>query len=184
MSQPGNSATREAVAAAARAAIRDVPDFPNAGILFKDVTPLLADHRLFADVTSAIAEPFRGGGISHVIGIESRGFIFGAPVAQHLGAGFVPVRKPGKLPHVTLREDYALEYGTDALEVHADAIGRSATVLIVDDVLATGGTARAACRLVERAGARLAGCAFLLELTALGGRARIDAPRVTALLRY
>lgn len=172
------------IATAARAAIRDVPDFPKPGILFKDITPLLADARLFRDVASALAAPFAGRGVTHVAAIESRGFILGGPVADILGAGFVPVRKPGKLPGKAIRENYALEYGTDALELHADAIGIGCRVLVVDDVLATGGTASAACRLVDRAGAQLVGCTFLIELTALAGRARLVHREVQALLAY
>src|SRR5205085_160718 len=132
-----------------RAAIRDVPDFPKPGIMFKDITPLLADPALFRRTTAAMAEPFRNSGITHVVSIESRGFLLGAPVAQHLNAGLIPVRKPGKLPSKTASVQYALEYGTDALEIHADACDHSARVLIVDDVLATGGTAKATAELVR-----------------------------------
>lgn len=178
------AANAAAVAAAARAAIRDVPDFPKPGILFKDITPLLANASLFRDVTAAMASPFLGQGVSHVVGIESRGFIFGAPIAQALRAGFVPVRKQGKLPAKTIREDYALEYGFDALEIHRDGVGAGARVLIVDDVLATGGTAAAAGRLVEKTGAMVVGFAFFLELSPLGGRARLAAQPATALVTY
>jgi len=177
-------AERTSIADAARRAIRDIPDFPKPGVIFKDITPLLADAALFRRVTAALADPFRGIDITHVVAIESRGFILGAPVAQRLGAAFVPVRKPGKLPSRTVREDYALEYGTDALEMHADALARAEGVLIVDDVLATGGTAAATCRLVERVGGRVAGCAFLLELTFLHGRAPLAGRRIDALLQY
>lgn len=177
-------ADRAAVADAARRAIRDVPDFPKPGIVFKDITPLLADAALFPRVTAALADPFRAIGITHVVAVESRGFIFGAPVAQALGAAFVPVRKPGKLPSRTVREDYALEYGSDAVEMHADALSHADGVLIVDDVLATGGTAAATCRLVERAGGRVAGCSFLLELTFLHGRVPLAGRRIDALLQY
>jgi adenine phosphoribosyltransferase len=175
---------RTAVAERVRRTIRDVPDFPKPGILFRDITPVLANAALFADVTAALAAPFTGAGISHVVSIESRGFILGAPVALALGAAFVPMRKPGKLPAATVREEYALEYRTDALEMHADALHGAGGVLVVDDVLATGGTAAAACRLVERAGARTSGCAFMIELTALGGRARLGGMRVETLLAY
>jgi adenine phosphoribosyltransferase len=171
-------------AAAARAAIRDVPDFPKPGILFKDITPVLRDMALFREVTAAIAAPYAGTGVTHVVGIESRGFILAGPVAQALGAGLVPVRKPGKLPWRTIREEYALEYGTDALEIHADALQPSASVLVVDDVLATGGTAGATCRLVERAGGTIVACAFMIELTALGGRQRLAGRQISSLVAY
>src|SRR5215212_1105597 len=155
------------------ALIRDVPDYPNPGITFKDITPLLANARAFGDVTRALAEPFADLGITHVVAIESRGFILGAPVAQHLGAGFVPVRKAGKLPALTRRENYALEYGTDVLEIHADALDQSSRALIVDDVLATGGTAEATCRLVESLEATVVGLSFLISLSFLPGLARL-----------
>lgn len=164
--------------------IRDVPDFPKAGIVFKDITPLLADGRLFREVTEAIAAPFRDAGITHVVAIESRGFILGAPVAQRLGAGFVPVRKPGKLPHRTEGQDYDLEYGTDRVEIHADAWSSDARVLLVDDVLATGGTAEATCKLIERLGAPVVGCSFLMALTFLPGLERLSRRDVHVLVRY
>jgi adenine phosphoribosyltransferase len=167
-----------------RSLIRDIPDYPKPGILFKDITPLLADADAFALATGLMAEPFAGAGVTHVVAIESRGFILGAPVAQRLGAGFVPVRKSGKLPHTKRREEYALEYGTDALEVHDDAVGAAARVLIVDDVLATGGTAAATCRLVESLGATVVGLSFLLALTFLPGAERLRGHRVSALLYY
>lgn len=159
-------------------AIRDVPDFPKPGILFKDITPVLLDPALFRRVTAALAEPFASSRITHVIAIESRGFILGAPVALHLQAALVPMRKPGKLPAAREREDYALEYGTDALEMHADAVPEGSRVLIVDDVLATGGTAAAACRLVERVGGDVAGLSFLMELSFLGGIEELRGRRV------
>jgi adenine phosphoribosyltransferase len=170
--------------ASLRPLIRDIPDYPKPGILFKDITPLLADADAFSLATRLLAEPFADSRVTHVVAIESRGFIFGAPVAQQLGAGFVPVRKPGKLPHTRRREEYALEYGTDALEVHDDAVGSAARVLIVDDVLATGGTAAATCRLVESFGATVVGLSFLLALTFLPGLERLRDRRVNAILTY
>ena len=167
-----------------RATIRSIPDFPRPGIQFKDITPVLADPELFRLSTAAIAAPWRDTGITHVVAIESRGFIFGAPVAQHLGVAFVPVRKPGKLPWQRERIEYELEYGTDALEMHADACGTDARVLVVDDVLATGGTAAAAARLVRQVGGRVTGFAFLLELAFLGGDARLGGVRHTSVVRY
>ena len=175
---------RAAIAADVRGAIRDVPDFPKPGILFKDITPVLASSSLFGKVMMALAAPFERASITHVVSIESRGFILGAPVALELRAAFVPVRKPGKLPAATIREDFTLEYGVDALEIHADALRGSKGVLVVDDVLATGGTAAAACRLVERAGGRVTGCAFMIELAALGGRVRLGDRRAESLVVY
>lgn len=176
--------TSSALARQLRRAIRDVPDFPKSGIVFKDITPILLDATLFHHATEAMAAPFAADAITHVIGIESRGFILGAPVAQHLGAAFVPVRKPGKLPSIVERVQYALEYGTDALEMHRDALGPSDRALIVDDVLATGGTARATCELVERTGARVIGCSFLMVLTFLSGVQALSSRRVESLLEY
>src|SRR5689334_22623585 len=167
-----------------RRTIRDVPDFPKPGIVFKDITPVLGNALLFKEITDEFARRASGLGVTHVVGIESRGFILAAPIAQALGAGFVPVRKPGKLPAKSLREGYALEYGTDALEVHEDGLGAGARGLLVDDVLATGGTAAAACRLLERAGAAIVACEFLIELTFLGGRSRLGDRRTAALLTY
>jgi len=164
--------------------IRDVPDFPKPGIVFKDITPLLADADVFARATQSMAFAFRGERITHVVGIESRGFILGAPVALHLGAGFVPVRKPGKLPHRVEAETYELEYGRDQLEVHADACGAGSRVLLVDDVLATGGTADATCRLLERLGATIVGCSFLMTLSFLPGLERLSRRRIHAVVRY
>jgi adenine phosphoribosyltransferase len=156
-----------------RTYVRDVPDFPTPGILFRDITPLLADPTAFAAAVEAMSEPFRSSGAEAVVGIEARGFMFGAAIARALGLGFVPARKPGKLPRATERVSYGLEYGSDGLEIHADALFRGQNVLIVDDVLATGGTAAAASELVERLGARVAALSFLIELQALGGRARL-----------
>lgn len=164
--------------------IRDIPDFPKPGIVFKDITPLLADAESFARATQAMASAFRGEHITEVVGIESRGFILGAPIAQHLGAGFVPVRKPGKLPHRVEGVTYDLEYGTDRLEIHADACGTGSRVLLVDDVLATGGTAEATCQLLERLGATIVGCSFLMTLSFLPGLERLSRRRVQALIRY
>lgn len=167
-----------------KSAIRDVPDFPKAGILFKDITPILSDLVLFRDTVEALADPFRKDRISKVVGIESRGFIFGPPLAFQLGAGFVPARKPGKLPRETVREAYALEYGSDSLEIHRDAFQRGERVLVVDDLLATGGTASAAARLVEKIGAEVVGVAFVIELEFLGGRAKLPGRRIHALVCY
>jgi adenine phosphoribosyltransferase len=173
---------RQAIARDVQRVIRDVSDFPKPGILFKDITPVLADAKLFARVTEAMAAPFRADGITAVVAIESRGFLLGAPVAQHLGAGLVPMRKPGKLPWKTLREEYALEYGTDCLEMHLDALDSRSRVLIVDDVLATGGTARAACALAGRHAGEVVGCSFLLALGFLGGAEALASRRVEVVL--
>ena len=164
------------------AALRDVPDFPRPGIVFKDITPVLADAALLRDVIAGLAAPWAAAGITHVAGIESRGFIFATPVALALGAGFIPMRKPGKLPWRTAGQEYALEYGTDRLEVHLDACPAAARVLLVDDVLATGGTASAACRLIEQVGGEVAGCSFLLAIPALSGRARLGGRRTETLV--
>jgi adenine phosphoribosyltransferase len=164
------------------AALRDVPDFPRPGILFKDITPILADPALFEAVVGEMAARHRGAGVQVVAGIESRGFILGGALALRLGAGFVPIRKPGKLPWERIRVDYDLEYGSDALEAHRDAVGRDARVLIVDDVLATGGTAYAAVELMQRLGAHVQGIAFLLELRVLEGRRRIAGIPISTLL--
>jgi len=163
--------------------IRDVPDWPEPGIVFKDITPLLADPEGMAWAVDRLYEPFVGKGIDLVAGIESRGFIFAVGVARALGAGFVPVRKPGKLPRETIRREYQLEYGSDAVEIHADAVRSDQRVLIVDDVLATGGTMAATCELFSQAGSNVAGCAVLIELQFLGGAERI-AHAVHAVLRY
>ena len=152
--------------------IRDVPDFPKPGILFKDITPVLADPDGFAAAIDALAKPWRDIRIEAVVAIEARGFIFGAPLARALGCGFVPVRKPGKLPGRVVSQTYALEYGHDTLEISADALPAGAATLLVDDVLATGGTLDAARALVERIDARIVGASVLVELAALGGRTR------------
>jgi adenine phosphoribosyltransferase len=167
-----------------RQAIRDVPDFPKPGIIFKDITPVLLDPHLFDVAVRGLARPYQADGVTRVVAIESRGFMFGAPVALGLEAGLVPVRKPGKLPAARQRVEYALEYGTDALEMHSDAIGSHDRVLIVDDVLATGGTAEAAGRLVRERGASIAGFSFLIELDFLKGRERLTPLRVESLVRF
>lgn len=166
------------------ATIRDVPDFPKPGLLFKDITPVLQDQRLFADSCAALAAPFRDAGITHVCAIESRGFLFGAPVALALDAALVPLRKPGKLPHETVRESYVLEYGSDALEVHRDALGPGARVLLVDDLLATGGTAGAAARLAERLGGEVVGVAVVVSLEFLPWRQALGDRLVVALVSF
>lgn len=175
---------RPDVTAAIRARIRDIPDFPTPGILFKDITPVLADPALLALAVESMASPWRGQRITHVAAPESRGFLFGAPIAVALGAGFVPVRKRGKLPWRTRQEVYALEYGTDVIEVHEDAVGPGTRVLLVDDVLATGGTASAACRLLEALGAQVAGVSMLMSLDFLPGREALAGRRIEALVRY
>jgi len=157
------------------ALVRDVPDYPSPGILFKDITPVLADAAAFAAVVDALVGQFPPGSVDKVAGIEARGFILAAPVAYHLGAGFVPMRKKGKLPHETFETSYALEYATATIEVHRDAFAPGERVLIVDDVLATGGTAAAALDLVDQAGGTPVGFSFLIELSALGGRAVLAA---------
>ena len=164
--------------------IRDVPDFPKPGILFKDITPLLADSQAFAASLDALAKPFRDKGITRIVGIESRGFIFGAGVARILDAGFVPIRKPGKLPWTTRRNEYVLEYGTDALEIHDDALSTNDRVVVIDDVLATGGTATAAAALVRGLGAELAGIAVVIELAFLEPRKRFEGVEIHSLIRY
>lgn len=175
---------RETLAHDVRAAIRDVPDFPKPGVMFKDITPVLSSPALFTRVTTSLADAAAGMQVTHVVAIESRGFIIGAPIAQKLGVPFVPVRKPGKLPHRRVREEYALEYGTDALEMHEDALGYGARVLVVDDVLATGGTAAATRRLVERAGGLVVAFSFLIDLTFLHGRQQLAGTSVDAIVEY
>jgi len=167
-----------------RSTIREIPDFPEPGVGFKDLTPLLADPVAFSSVVDAIVVRFGRGEIDKVVGIESRGFIVGAPVAYHFGAGFVPLRKAGKLPSKTIARTYDLEYGQATLEIHADAFQAGERVLIVDDVLATGGTARAACDLVEQAGGMISGLAFVVELGFLGGMKRLADYDVMSLLTY
>jgi adenine phosphoribosyltransferase len=164
--------------------VRDVPDFPLPGIVFKDLTPLFAHADTFAGVVRALADPFADAGITTVAGIEARGFVVAAPVAVRLGAGFVPIRKPGKLPWQTESVAYDLEYGSDSLEVHADAFAAGDRVLVVDDVIATGGTAAATVSLVERAGATVVGVAVVIELAFLEGRRLLEGHAVTALMAY
>jgi adenine phosphoribosyltransferase len=162
-----------AVASQVQRTLRAIPDYPKPGILFQDITPVLRDGDLLREVVAEMSRPFADAGVTHVLGIEARGFILGGAVATYLGAGFVPARKPGKLPWERATETYDLEYGSDALEAHRDALGRGDRVLVVDDVLATGGTARAAGQLVLSLGAELVGWSFLLEITALMGRERL-----------
>jgi adenine phosphoribosyltransferase len=164
--------------------IRHVPDFPKPGILFYDITTLLADPAGLRDTIDALALPYADAGIERVVGIESRGFILAAAIADRLGAGFVPIRKPGKLPASTIGESYALEYGSDALEIHSDAVSSGQRVLLVDDVLATGGTARAAVNLVQRLGGLIHAATFLIELTFLGGRSKLGDTPVFSVLQY
>jgi adenine phosphoribosyltransferase len=162
-----------AVATQVGQTLRAIPDYPKPGILFQDITPVLRDGGLFRAVVAEMSRPFAATGVSHILGIEARGFILGGAVATYLGAGFVPARKPGKLPWERTTEAYDLEYGSDALEAHRDAVGSGDRVLVVDDVLATGGTARAAGQLVRSLGAELVGWTFLLEISALQGRDRL-----------
>ena len=164
--------------------IRHVPDFPKTGILFYDITTLLRDPQGFRMTIDMLATPYADQGIESVIGIESRGFIVGAAVAERIGAGFIPIRKPGKLPAKALKETYDLEYGKDALEIHEDAVQRGQRVLIVDDVLATGGTASAAAKMVRTLGGDLQGLAFLIELLGLNGKAKLAGEKVFSVLQY
>lgn len=164
--------------------IRHIPDFPKPGILFYDITTLIGDAAGFRATIEALTAPFAGQRIDQVVGIESRGFILGAAVAAALQTGFVPIRKPGKLPSTRIREDYALEYGTDGLEIHEDAVTSGQRVLIVDDVLATGGTAKAASALVRRIGGEIVGLSFLIELDFLAGRSQLGTDTVHSVLRY
>ena len=167
-----------------RALIREIPDFPRRGIGFKDITPVLADPAGLDAAIAALAEQARPLDVDVIVGAEARGFLLGPALARELGAGFVLARKPGKLPHETVRAEYLLEYGTDALELHTDAVASGARVLVHDDLLATGGTALALCQLVEQLGGTVAGCGFLIELTFLGGRERLAGYPVHALIAY
>lgn len=163
--------------------IRDVPDFPKPGILFKDITPLLANPPAMRETADRMAEPFRGEGVDYVAGIESRGFIFGSLIAERLEAGFVPIRKPGKLPWQTIQRTYDLEYGRATIEVHRDAVEPGSKVLMVDDLLATGGTISAACELVGELGAKIVGLTFVIELAFLNPRQRLPGHRIHSLIR-
>jgi adenine phosphoribosyltransferase len=167
-----------------RAHVRDIPDFPKRGIVFKDFSPLLLDAAALDAAVDGLAAPARELAIDYVVGAEARGFILGAALARELGAGFVPARRPGKLPHQTVTAEYALEYGLGALQMHADALGDGARVLVHDDLLATGGTAAALCELVEGLGATVALCSFLIELSFLDGRRRLAPRQVSALIDY
>lgn len=164
--------------------VREVPDFPKEGILFYDITTLLKDGKAFAKAVDALSARYEGRRIDAVVAIEARGYIFGPAMAYRLGVGFIPMRKPGKLPARTVRETYDLEYGTDTIEMHEDAVEAGQNVLVVDDLLATGGTAAAACRLIEKAGGRVVECCFLIELSFLNGREKLGSREVFSLLRY
>ncbi|MHC4529187.1 MAG: adenine phosphoribosyltransferase [Planctomycetota bacterium] len=164
--------------------IRNIPDWPKKGILFRDITPLLADPKAFAAAIDALCSGFADAGIEYVAAVEARGFIFGAVVAERLQAGFVPIRKKGKLPHQTESVTYDLEYGTDTLEVHSDAVSPGAKVLMVDDLLATGGTMAAACRLIEKIGGKVAAITFLIELTDLAGRNKLSTYEIKTLISF
>jgi len=164
--------------------IRDVPDFPKKGILFKDITPLLGNSDAFKEVIKQFANQFKSEKIECVAGIESRGFIIGSALALEMGVGFVPIRKPGKLPYKTVRKEYSLEYGKDAVEIHEDALRKGQRVLLVDDVIATGGTAKAAAELLRQIGGNLVGIAFLVELSFLNGMEKLKGEKVFSLIRY
>jgi len=164
--------------------IRSIPDWPKEGILFRDITPLLADPKAFAAAIEALAAPFVGAGIDYVAAVEARGFIFGSVVAEKLNAGFIPIRKKGKLPFKTESVSYDLEYGTDTLEVHRDALAGRRKVLMVDDLLATGGTMAAACELIEKVGGQIAGITFLVELCDLAGRDKLGGYQISVLISY
>ncbi len=164
--------------------IRDIPDWPKKGILFRDITPLLADSKAFASAVEALAGPYKNRNIDYIAAVEARGFIFGAAVAVNLNVGFVPIRKKGKLPFKTDSITYDLEYGTDTLEVHTDAVKKGSSVLMIDDLLATGGTMAAACRLIEKIGGRIEGIAFLIELAALQGRKKIENYNISVEMQF
>jgi len=164
--------------------IREVPDFPKEGILFYDITTLLNDGKAFAQAIDVLSKRYIGQEIDAVLGVEARGFIFGAAMAYRLGTGFIPVRKPGKLPAKVIQESYTLEYGVDTLESHEDAVDKGKKILLVDDLLATGGTAAAACRLVEKGGGEIVECCFLIELSFLNGREQLGSQKIFSLLKY
>lgn len=164
--------------------IRDIPDFPKPGILFRDITPLLADARALGQAIRQLSEPYYGQEINAVVAVEARGFIFGAAVAREIGCGFVPIRKKGKLPFETTSITYGLEYGTDTIEMHIDALKKGGKVLMIDDLLATGGTMAASCELVEKMGAEIIGLTFLIELTGLGGRNRLNNYPIQSVIQY
>jgi adenine phosphoribosyltransferase len=166
------------------ALVRDIPDFPEKGVVFKDITPVLGNPGAFRNLISALSDPFQDVGVTKVAGIEARGFTLATPVADRIGAGFIPLRKPGKLPYETVREEYELEYGIDALEMHTDALFEGEKVLLVDDVIATGGTAAAAIRLLRHLGADVVAFAVFIELLFLGGSEKIDNVPLHALLKY
>ena len=177
-------AATETLTSKLKSIIRDVPDFPKKGIVFKDITPLLADHAAFSEIVKHFAGQFKDAGITKEQGIEARGILHAAPIAMELGAGLIPVRKKGKLPYKTVAASYALEYGTDTLEMHEDAVKPGEKVLIVDDVLATGGTAGAVCSLVEKLGGEVTGIAMLIELEFLNGHAKLAGRSVHSLIKY
>jgi len=164
--------------------IRSIPDWPKKGILFRDITPLLGDPGAFAEAVGTLCAGYKRAGVEYVAAVEARGFIFGAAVARALGVGFVPIRKRGKLPYKTVSITYDLEYGTDTLEVHSDAVRKGVKVLMVDDLLATGGTMAAACELIERIGAKVVGIAFLIELSELGGRQKLSRYSISTVMSF
>jgi len=176
--------TQQAFEQSLRSLIRDVPDYPRPGIMFKDITPLLGQPDAFRSACAAMAASFQDDGVTHVAAVESRGFLFGSPIAVTLSAGVVPIRKRGKLPYDSQFEEYELEYGTDALEMHVDALPAGSRVLVVDDLLATGGTAAAACRLVERLQGTVVGCTFLIRLAFLEGLKKLPGRRVSSVISY
>jgi adenine phosphoribosyltransferase len=167
-----------------RTHIRDIPDFPKPGIVFKDITPLLQNHEVFSATISGLVDRYGDQAIDVVVGIESRGFLFGAPLAHQLGASFVPLRKKGKLPYETVEVSYDLEYGSATIEMHTDAIAKGQRVLVIDDLLATGGTAGAACELVKKLGGKIVECAFVVELAFLGGREKIKDVPIYSMISY
>jgi adenine phosphoribosyltransferase len=175
---------RRASAAEIKAAVRNIPDFPTAGVQFKDITPVLGDARLFASTIDLLTDGFAPGSIDTIVGIDARGFIFAAAAAFKLKAAFVPVRKKGKLPYSTFEQDYALEYGTNTIAIHTDAVRKGSRVLLVDDLLATGGTAAAAAQLVQKVGAKIEAIRFLIELSFLNGREKLKDLKVDSLIVY